>query len=183
MNLPAEPTREQAEAAANLIIRGAQSLYEGLYLFSKIKGWLVLGYDSFGAWATENLDYSEWNSYQELARAKVLGVVAERLGLPFESVVAAAPIIPLHEASKMAKAMDSTDTEMFETTPEGAAKLIEKVKGEVVPSEQAPSNRRVTVLRWAIKIRKMPYPDTVDKDLRMALIEAREFIDDCLKEV
>lgn len=178
VQVPEEPTTEQAQAAADLIVKGAQSFYEGLYLFSKIKGWKLLGYSTFTAWAIENLDFSEWTAYQELAKARVLGNIAERLGLPVAEVVQVAPVIPLHDASKMAQVVES---EMFETSDEGAVEIIERVKAEVIPSEQAPSNQRKTLLRWCVKVRQMPYPEGRDDDLREALIEASEYIKDCLK--
>lgn len=187
-NLPAgrAPSLAAAKTAAEMIVRGAQTLYEGLYAFSKIKGWKLLGYETFGAWADENLQVARWTAYQELHRARALGAVADRLGLSVGEVAASAPVVPLHEAGPMADAAEQwatdDDQDWSGSTPEDAAAVLGSIKAEVVPSETAPSNRRVAVIKWALKIRRLTYPDAMDEDLRAALMEAREFIDDCLKE-
>lgn len=167
-----------AKTLADQIIKASSDLYEALVGFAKIKGWVDLGYRSFGAWADDNLPVTRWVAYQELNRAQVLGKVADALGLPVGEVSHAAAALPQGEASAVA-ALVNADDEIIDAIvvdePDPVA-VMERLRASV----QAPADPQKALRSWAERCRKLSYPDHLDAPTREALIEAEAFVRDCL---
>jgi hypothetical protein len=178
MSVKAPARRAVAKDLADQIITSSQNLYIALVAFAKIKGWLELGYRSFGAWADENMPVTRWVAYQELKRAEVLDKIAAALALPIGEVSHAAASLPQGEASAVAQALaaddEIIDAIVVETSDPVA--VMEKVRAVVGKPDDVERRLR----RWAQQVRKMNYPDHLDKDTMEALIEASAFITDCL---
>ena len=172
--------RATAKTLADKIVRSSQDLYEALVAFAKIKGWMELGYSSFGAWADENMPVTRWVAYQELARAQVLDKIATALHLPLSEVSHAAASLPQGEASAVA-ALVGADDEIIDAIvvdePDPVA-VMEKVRAAVGRNQVDEPNRPLRA--WAERCRKLAYPDQLDRETRDALLEASEFINDCL---
>lgn len=177
--MPRVPARRaKAKTYADAIVKASQDLYEALVGFAKMKGWIELGYRSFGEWADENMPVTRWVAYQELNRANVLDKIATALALPIGEVSHAAAALPQGEASAVARALDD-DSEIIDAivveTSDPLA-VMEKVRAVVAK----PTDRRKQLIRWAQQVRKMEYPDALDKELYESLVEAQIFLMDCL---
>jgi hypothetical protein len=172
--------RATAKTLADKIVRSSQDLYEALVAFAKIKGWQELGYNSFGAWADENMPVTRWVAYQELARAQVLDKIATALHLPLSDVSHAAASLPQGEASAVA-ALVTADDEIVDAIVVEAGDPV-----EVMERVRAVAGRNITadpnkpLRQWAERCRKLAYPDHLDQETRDVLIEAEAFIHDCL---
>jgi hypothetical protein len=177
MGVRAPARRAVAKDLADQIIKASSDLYTALVGFAKIKGWLELGYRSFGAWADENMPVTRWVAYQELSKARVLDKVAAALALPVGEISHAAASLPQGEASALARALDADDEIIDAVVVETSdpKEVLERIRAAVKPVDNMKSLRR-----WAEGCRKMLYPDSLDKETWEALIEAQAFITDCL---
>lgn len=179
MGRVAPARRAVAKTLADQIIKASQDLYEALVGFAKIKGWVELGYRSFGAWADDNLPVSRWVAYQELNRAQVLDKVADALGLPMGEVSHAAASLPQGEASAVAALIGSDDEiiDAIVVEERDPVDVVEKLRASVVKRAADPN---ASLRRWAERCRELSYPQDLDTPTREALVEAMDFCSDCL---
>jgi hypothetical protein len=161
-------------------VKSSQDLYEALVAFAKIKGWVELGYRSFGAWADDNMPVTRWVAYQELHRAQVLDKIAAALHLPIGEISYVATSLPQGEASAVQAALQADD-EIIDAIvvdePDPVA-VMEKVRAAV--GRNITDNPNKPLRQWAERCRKLSYPDALDKETSEALVEAQTFIADCL---
>jgi len=180
MGVKAPARRAVAKDLADKIVKSSSDLYEALLGFAKIKGWLELGYRSFGAWADENMPVTRWVAYQELNRAQVLDKIATALALPIGEITYVAASLPQGEASAVAAALAADDEIIDAIVVDGSdpVEVMEKVRA--VAGRNKPVDPNKPLRQWAGRCRKLGYPDALDRETSDALVEAQEFIKDCL---